>query len=140
MPDAPAVYFIRPTTANLARVAEDCSKQLYRSIHLHFSSRIERHDLEYFAQTLLSSSSSSSAAQLVTKIYDEYLDVIALEPNLFTLNVPSSFKAYNDPSISEASIRAYMNRIAMGIFSLVRVMVSSFNASKAECKFFELFL
>lgn len=28
IPDAPAVYFIRPTEANLKRVVEDCSKQV----------------------------------------------------------------------------------------------------------------
>lgn len=28
IPDAPAVYFIRPTEANVKRVAEDCAKQV----------------------------------------------------------------------------------------------------------------
>ena len=26
VPDAPAVYFVRPTEANLKRIAEDCAK------------------------------------------------------------------------------------------------------------------
>ena len=41
VPDAPAVYFIRPTEDNLKRVVADCSKQLYRAVYLHFVTRIE---------------------------------------------------------------------------------------------------
>ena len=44
--DAPAVYFVRPTEANIKRIAEDCAKQLYRSFNLHFVTRIERPLLE----------------------------------------------------------------------------------------------
>ena len=29
VPDAPAVYFVRPTEANIKRIAEDCAKQVY---------------------------------------------------------------------------------------------------------------
>ena len=28
VPDAPAVYFVRPTEANVKRIAEDCAKQV----------------------------------------------------------------------------------------------------------------
>ena len=41
VPDAPAVYFIRPTEENLKRVVADCGKQLYRTVYLHFVTRIE---------------------------------------------------------------------------------------------------
>jgi sec1 family domain-containing protein 1 len=116
--DAPAVYFIRPNETNLARVADDCAKQLYRCCYIHFLTRIERPALEYFAQLLLSTNSMS----MVSKIYDEYLDTISLEPNLFTLNIRDSFCAYNNPSNSEAEIRSFMSRVSMGLFSLIRIM------------------
>ena len=42
---------------------------------------------------------------MVTKVFDQYLDVIALEPSMFTLNISDSLVAYNDPSLGEAQIR-----------------------------------
>ena len=48
VPDAPAVYFVRPTETNLKRIAEDCAKNLYRSVYLNFITRIERPLLEKF--------------------------------------------------------------------------------------------
>jgi sec1 family domain-containing protein 1 len=99
--DAPAVYFVRPTEENVKRIADDCSKQLYRNFYLHFVTRVERPILEKLAQEI----SSSSTASLISKVFDQYLDVIALEPSMFTLNIKDSLIAYNDPSISEAQIR-----------------------------------
>lgn len=95
VPDAPAIYFIRPTEENLKRLVADCSKLLYRSVYLHFVTRIERPLMEKFAQDLV----AANAASVISKVYDQYLDVIALEPSLFTLNIKDSFVAFNDPSL-----------------------------------------
>lgn len=57
--------------------------------------------MEKLAQDLVNSNSVS----MVSKIYDQYLDVIALEPSLFTLNIKDSFMLYNEPSLSETQIR-----------------------------------
>jgi hypothetical protein len=75
--------------------------QLYRSVYLNFVTRIDRTLMEKLAQELVNSNSVS----MVSKIYDQYLDVIALEPSLFTLNIKDSFMLYNEPSLSEAQIR-----------------------------------
>ena len=118
VPDAPAVYFVRPTEANLKRIAEDCAKNLYRSVYLNFVSRIERPLLEKFAQDLV----ATNSVGMVTKIVDQYLDVIALEPNLFTLNMPKSFVSYNAKGVSEKDIQQYMTSVSAGLLSAVRVM------------------
>ena len=57
--------------------------------------------MEKFAQDLVLSNSLS----MISKIYDQYLDVIALEPYLFTLNIKDSFTLYNETSLSESQIR-----------------------------------
>ena len=75
--------------------------QLYRTFYVHFVTRVERPLLEQLAQELQLSSSVSC----VSKIYDQYLDLIALEPSLFTLNIPDSLISYNDPTLSETQIR-----------------------------------
>jgi len=118
VPDAPAVYFVRPTEANLKRIAEDCAKQLYRTVYLNFLTRLDRNLMEKFAQDLV----TSNSVAMVSKIYDQYLDMIAIEPNLFTLNIKDSFMQYNEPSLSEAQIRGFMHRVATGLLSTVRVM------------------
>ncbi len=74
--------------------------------------------LEKFAQDLVATNSSS----MISKIYDQYLDVIALEPGLFTLNIKDAFAMYNEPSLNEQHIRSFMNRVAVGLLSTVRVM------------------
>lgn len=76
-------------------------RQLYRTVYLNFVTRIDRTLMEKLAQELVNSNSVS----MISKIYDQYLDVIALEPSLFTLNIKDSFMLYNEPSLSEAHIR-----------------------------------
>lgn len=60
--------------------------------------------METLAQELVKTNSVS----MISKIYDQYLDVIALEPSLFTLNIKDSFMLYNEPSLSEAHIRYHI--------------------------------
>jgi hypothetical protein len=114
--DAPAVYFVRPTEENLARITQDCSNKLYRTFHLHFVTRIERPLLESFARGLV----EAKATDAVAKIYDEYLDLISLEPTLFSLNMRNSFVAYNDAGVSDAEIHRFMGSMSMGLLSMVR--------------------
>lgn len=96
--------------------------------------------MEKLAQELVATNSVS----MISKIYDQYLDVIALEPSLFSLNIKDSFSLYNNPALNEQQIRyssfifvilrlltllvfafhcrrSFMNRVAMGLLSTVRV-------------------
>lgn len=109
---------MRPTEANLKRIAEDCAKQLYRCVYINFATRIERPLLEKFAQDVAATGAVSSVA----KVYDQYLDVIALEQSLFSLNIPNSLLAYNEPSLTEQQIRGFMSRVANGLLSTIRIM------------------
>lgn len=65
---------------------------------------------------------ANNAAGYVSKVYDQYLDMISLEPTLFTLNMQESFVAYNRPSLEEEQIRAYISRLVVGLMSMVRVL------------------
>ena len=71
--------------------------------------------MEKLAQELV----AANSVPVIAKVYDQYLDMIALEPNLFSLNIKNSFAAYNAPSLSEAQIRNFMNRTAVGLLSMV---------------------
>jgi hypothetical protein len=70
---------------------------------VHFISRVERSLLEKFAQELV----ANNVVSCISKVYDQYLDVIALEPTLFSLNVKNAFSLYNDPSLNETQIRYF---------------------------------
>ncbi len=117
VPDAPAVYFVRPTELNLKRIAEDCIKGLYRNVYIHFITRIDRISLEKFALEL----ANANAYHVVSKIYDQYLDVIALEQSLFSLNIKNSFMAYNGPNLEKPEIDAFINKVSTGLLSLIRI-------------------
>lgn len=93
---------------------------MYRSFHLNFISRIERPLLEKFAQEIVANNTISS----VSRIVDQYLDVIALEPSLFTLNINDSFNAYNETGLSESNIRSFMQRVSFGLLSMSRLLGS----------------
>jgi sec1 family domain-containing protein 1 len=112
------VYFIAPTTDNLKRVVEDCSKQLYRTVFLNFTTRIDRAMLETFAHDLV----AAGAHGMVSKIVDQYMDVVALEASLFSLNLHDSFLSYNEPSLSEQQVLQFMTRMATGLLSATRVL------------------
>ena len=59
--------------------------------------------MEQFAQDLI----TANATNQISKIYDEYLDFIAVEPSVFTLNMKDSFIKYNSPALSEVSNIGY---------------------------------
>jgi hypothetical protein len=80
----PAVYFVDASEENIQRIAEDCSKRLYSQVYLNFVSRLDRPLMERLARATIASNTYS----LVTKVFDQYLDFVTLEPRLFTLNQP----------------------------------------------------
>jgi hypothetical protein len=115
IPDVPAIYFVQPTKANIARICQDCVQHLYTSMHLHFVSPLPRALLEELAQATLASNSVSQ----ISKIYDQTLDFITLEPNLFSLKQANSYFTYNNPKVQEAEAVQWMERITQGLFSVL---------------------
>jgi hypothetical protein len=81
LPDVPAIYFVEPTSDNLRRVADDLSKAVYETVYLNLTSTLPRPLLEEFASRVARDGTSASVAQ----VYDQYLDYVVLEPNLFSL-------------------------------------------------------
>lgn len=65
--------------------------------------------MEKLAQELVANNSISS----ISKIYDQYLDVVSLEPNMFTLNIKNAFSLYNEPGLSELQIKYGIVQISM---------------------------
>eukprot|EP01034_Spumella_vulgaris_P023349 gene23349-29562_t len=93
---------------------------MHQLLYLNFVTRIDRPLMEKLAQELV----ATNSVGMVAKIYDQYLDLISLEPYLFTLNIKDSFMRYNEASLSETDIRKFVNRVGTGLLSMVRVLGS----------------
>lgn len=85
IPDVPAVYFVLPTEENLGRIGQDFQNNLYDFYHLNFISPISRERLEDLAAFAL----QSNAVSQIQKVYDQYLNFISLEDDMFILRQQS---------------------------------------------------
>ena len=123
---------------------------LYSSYHLSFTSNLPRSLLEELASLILSHDPSGSTGQLISSVYDQYLDFLVPSTNLFSLlprrelqsqangvgtNPKSgklakdkevegrpSYAVLNDPRAGELDIEEEVERIARGLFSVVITM------------------
>lgn len=115
LPDVAAVYFVEPSVENVAHIIDDLASDKYDSFYINFTSSINRELLEEFAKKV----SLAGKASKIKQVYDQYLDFVVTEPNLFLLNVPRVFTRFNDPSTSEDAIHALADSIAAGLLALV---------------------
>ncbi|WFD29613.1 Vesicle trafficking between the ER and Golgi [Malassezia sp. CBS 17886] len=135
LPDVPAVYFVSPTSENLARVARDLAAGLYEGTYLNFTSAVPRALLDEFAQNVARSGSGA----LVHQVCDQYLDYIVLQPNLFQLlpqpqaapaagNAPkggtpqSTYEILHQPGMAQEQVEAVTDRIATALLSALATM------------------
>ncbi|WAQ87115.1 hypothetical protein PtA15_8A16 [Puccinia triticina] len=131
LPDVPAVYLVSPSRESIKRIALDLEKGLYESFYLNFTSTLSRPLLEELASLVVENRSDS----LIEQVYDQFLDFIVLDPNLFCLSSPTgstnpnpgssaltkrtTYEALNDPRASEQDIEAIADQIAKSLFSVV---------------------
>ncbi|KAF9580415.1 Vesicle trafficking between the ER and Golgi [Lunasporangiospora selenospora] len=118
IPDVPSIYFVEPTSENIRRISEDLSNHLYDSYYINFSSVIPRPLMEELAASTIPSGSSAQIQQ----VYDQYLNFICTEPNMFSLNDRQSYLALNDPTAAETAIEASIDKAASALFSVLATM------------------
>uniref|UniRef100_A0A8P4GDL2 Sec1 family domain-containing protein 1 n=1 Tax=Dicentrarchus labrax TaxID=13489 RepID=A0A8P4GDL2_DICLA len=116
IPDVPAIYFIMPTEENIDRICQDLRNQLYESYFLNFISAISRSKLEDIASAAL----AANAVSQVTKVYDQYLNFITLEDDMFVLCHQNkeliSYHAINRADIQDTDMEAIMDTIVDSLF------------------------
>jgi hypothetical protein len=100
IPDVPAIYFVHPTPENIERIIQDAQQQLYDVMHVNFATSVPSRLLEQLASGVV----KANAVGRVAKLFDEYLSFIALEPSCFTLGLPDSYLALNDPTAKDTQI------------------------------------
>ncbi|XP_068109985.1 sec1 family domain-containing protein 1 [Hyperolius riggenbachi] len=116
IPDVPAVYFVMPTEENVDRICQDLRTQLYESYYLNFISAISRSKLEDIASAALT---ANTVAQ-VSKVFDQYLNFITLEDDMFVLCNQNkelvSYRALNRPDITDTEMETIMDTIVDSLF------------------------
>ncbi|CAF1590951.1 unnamed protein product [Adineta ricciae] len=107
-----------PTKDNINRIAKDLADGLYESYYLNFIAPIPRDLLEELATAALETNSQQS----ITKIYDQYLDFITLEDDLFCLRQTGrnsiSYYALNRPQMRDDEMDAIITTIVDSLFSV----------------------
>jgi len=120
LPDVNAVYFVSPTVENIAKIISDVNNDHYAKFYVNFTSSLGRSLLEDFAKKVAETGNS----YMIKQVYDQYLDFIVTEPNLFSLDMKNVYAQFNDPKTVEDEISGRVNEIVSGLFSAVLTMGS----------------
>lgn len=120
IPDVPVIYLTEPTSQNLEAITGDLQKGLYSPAHINFLSSIPRVLLEDFATETANAGTSEHIAQL----YDQYLNFIVAEPDLFSLGMQKehTYWALNSAKTSDAELDRVVDKVVSGLFSVVVTM------------------
>ena len=110
---------VEPTAANLELVTQDLQKCLYSPAYVNFLSSIPRPLLEDFA----SQTAQAGTAENISQVYDQYLNFIVSEPNLFSLGMgKETYWTMNSAQTSDDDIDSNVDRIVSGLFSVAVTM------------------
>ncbi|KAL9049477.1 MAG: hypothetical protein Q9206_005504 [Seirophora lacunosa] len=119
IPDVPALYLVEPTAANLNLINQDLSKNLYSEAYINFLSSIPRPLMEDFAAQI----AEAGTAESISQVYDQYLNFIVAEPDLFSLGLgKETYWALNSANAKDEEIDKLVDRIVSGLFSVVVTM------------------
>lgn len=108
---------------NLNLISQDLSRSLYADTYINFLSSIPRPLMEDFAAQIAEAGTAESIAQ----VYDQYLNFIVGEPDLFSLAMGKEiYWALNSAQTKDEEIDAVVDRTVSGLFSVV-VTMGGFN-------------
>lgn len=121
IPDVPVIYLVEPTAANLQRITDDLARSLYSPAYINFLSSVQRPVLEEFATQV----ATSGVADNISQLYDQYLNFIVSEPDLFSLGMgTNTYWTMNSAVTSDEELDSAVDRIVSGLFSVVVTMGS----------------
>ncbi|KAL4962889.1 syntaxin-binding protein [Aspergillus stella-maris] len=115
IPDVPVVYLVEPTSANIQAITSDLQRGLYSPAYVNFLSSVPRPLLEDFASQI----ATTGAAEHISQVYDQYLNFIVAEPDLFSLGLGNdAYWRINSAKTSDDDLDAIVDRIVSGLFSV----------------------
>lgn len=109
------VYLVEPTPVNIQLITSDLSRGLYSPAYVNFLSSVPRPLLEDFASQV----ASTGTAEHIAQVYDQYLNFIVAEPDLFSLGMGNdSYYKINSAHTSDEELDEVVDRIVSGLFSV----------------------
>ena len=121
IPDVPVLYLVEPTLVNIQLICSDLARGLYNPAYVNFISSISRPLLEEFAAQIATTNTAESIAQ----VYDQYLNFIVAEPDLFSLGMgKEAYWTMNSGRPSNEEVDSSIDRIVSGLFSVSVTMGS----------------
>ena len=110
---------MEPTAANLEYITQDLQKGLYSPAYINFLTSISRPLLEDFA----AQTAQAGTAESISQVFDQYLNFIVSEPNLFSLGMgKDTYWTMNSAQTSDDDIDSNVDRIVSGLFSVAVTM------------------
>ncbi|CAI7673191.1 unnamed protein product [Penicillium pancosmium] len=121
IPDVPVVYLVEPNEANTQAITRDLSSGLYSPAYVNFLSSVPRPLLEDFASQIATSGASENIAQ----VFDQYLNFIVAEPDLFSLGLGNDvYYKLNSAKSSNEELDDVIDKVVSGLFSVSVTMGS----------------
>lgn len=121
IPDVPVIYLMEPSAENVRLVTADLERGLYSPAYINFLSSVPRPLLEDFASQV----ATAGVAEHITQVYDQYLNFIVSEPDLFSLGMgKETYWAMNGNNVADQVVDDTVDRIVSGLFSVVVTMGS----------------
>lgn len=115
IPDVPVVYLVEPTVVNAQLITSDLSRGLYSPAYVNFLSSVPRPLLEDFASQI----ASTGSAEHVAQVFDQYLNFIVAEPDLFSLGLGNdSYWKINSAQTSDEDLDDVVDKIVSGLFDV----------------------
>ncbi|KAJ8131851.1 hypothetical protein O1611_g1772 [Lasiodiplodia mahajangana] len=120
IPDVPVIYFVEPNVKSLQNITADLQKGLYSPAYINFLSSIPRPLLEDFA----AQTATAGTAEHIAQLFDQYLNFIVAEPDLFSLGMQKehTYWALNSAKTKDEELDYVVDRIVSGLFSVIVTM------------------
>jgi sec1 family domain-containing protein 1 len=121
IPDVPVLYLVEPTPVNIQLICSDLARGLYTPAYINFLSSVPRPLLEDFAAQI----ASTNTAESISQIYDQYLNFIVAEPDLFSLGMGrEAYWTLNSAKPTDSEVDSTIDKIVSGLFSVSVTMGS----------------
>lgn len=122
IPDVPVIYLVQPTQDNVKLITSDLERGLYSPAYINFLSSIPRPLLEDFASHI----AAAGVAENISQVYDQYLNFVVSEPDLFSLGLgKETYWALNGNKVEDQVVDDTVDSIVSGLFSVVVTMGQS---------------
>lgn len=117
----PAIYFCQPTEKNIQKIGQDLQNGLYGSYHFNFISPISRQKLEDLASMAI----QANAVTQIAKVFDQYVNFISLENEMFTLrkgggqeSSDASYYSLNRSELTDTDMETLLSQVVDGLFAV----------------------